>query len=101
MQPAARGGVVRGMADVIDNQAEQRFELAVEGGTAIAAYRREGDRIIFTHTEVPPELEGQGIGSRLVAGALAQVRRAGLTVVPACAFVAAYLRRHPDAAETA
>ena len=47
-----------------------------------------GDRIICPHTGVPPELGGQGIGSRLVAGALAQVRQAGLTVVPACAFVA-------------
>ncbi|MBI0475897.1 N-acetyltransferase [Sphingomonas sp. MA1305] len=89
------------MTDVIDNTAAGRFELTVDGGTAIAAYQREGDRIVFTHTEVPPELEGQGIGSRLVAGALARVRRQGLKVVPACAFVAAYLRRHPDAADLA
>ncbi|AXJ95154.1 MULTISPECIES: GNAT family N-acetyltransferase [unclassified Sphingomonas] len=87
------------MTDVIDNRAAHRFELAVPGGTAIAAYTRRGDTIVFTHTEVPAALEGRGIGSRLIAGALAQVRAAGLKVVPACAFVAAYLRRHPDAAD--
>ena len=89
------------MTDVIDNTAAQRFELHVDGGTAIAAYAREGDRIVFTHTEVPQALEGQGVASRLIAGALAQVREAGLKVVPACAFVAAYPRRHPDAADLA
>ncbi|MCP3734115.1 N-acetyltransferase [Sphingomonas sp. RP10(2022)] len=89
------------MNDVIDNRAAARFELTEQGDTAIAAYTREGDTIVFTHTEVPPALEGHGVGSRLIAGALAQVRAAGLKVVPVCAFVAAYLRRHPDAADLA
>ena len=62
---------------------------------------REGDAIVFTHTQVPPALEGQGVGSRLIAGALAQVREAGLKVVPACSFVAAYVQRHPEAADLA
>ena len=89
------------MSQVIDNRAAGRFELTEDGETAIAAYTREGGSIVFTHTEVPPALEGHGVGSRLVAGALAQVRAAGLTVVPACSFVAAYVRRHPDAADLA
>ena len=37
-----------------------------------------------------------GIGSALIKGALADVRDQGLHLVPACAFVAAYLDRHPD-----
>ena len=28
----------------------------------LAAYRREGDRVVFTHTEVEPEAEGTGVG---------------------------------------
>lgn len=87
------------MTDVHDNRAEQRFELAVSGEIAIAAYRREPGRIVFTHTVVPAELEGQGIGTRLIEAALASAREEGLSVVPQCAFVAAYLRKHPDAAE--
>ena len=86
------------MAEVTDNRAESRFELETEGGTAIAAYRRsEGGRIVFTHTEVPAELEGQGIGSALIRGALDQVRAEGLKVVPACSFVRAWIERHPEA----
>lgn len=87
--------------DVTDNRAESRFELQTEAGPAIAAYERHGDVITFTHTAVPEQAEGQGVGSRLVKGALAQVRSEGLRVVPACSFVAAYLQRHPDAAELA
>lgn len=89
------------MTPIHDNRAASRFELAVDGATAIAAYRREEGRIVFTHTVVPPELEGRGIGTRLIEGALAQVRDEGLAVEPRCAFVAAYLRKHPDAATLA
>ncbi|WCT72330.1 GNAT family N-acetyltransferase [Sphingomonas naphthae] len=85
------------MTDTVRNNATaQRYELAVPGGLAIAAYSPEGDVLAFTHTEVPEALEGQGIASRLVKGALADVRARGLKIRPACAFVAAYVERHPE-----
>lgn len=79
-----------------DNRAEQEFEGLVDGGRAVAAYQLEGDRIVFTHTLVPPELEGRGIGSRLVRFALDSARDRGLRVVPQCAFVRAWIERHPE-----
>lgn len=82
--------------DVVDNPAKSRFEMAVPGGTAIATYRRAGDVLIVPHTEVPPELEGHGYGSALVKGVLDFARAQGLKVRPACPFVAAYFRRHPE-----
>ena len=87
--------------DVTDNRGESRFELPTDAGPAIAAYELDGETITFTHTVVPTEVEGQGVGSRLIAGALADVHGRGLKVVPACAFVRAYLQRHPEAAELA
>ena len=87
--------------DVTDNRAEHRFEFPTDAGPAVAAYEIDGDIITFTHTVVPPDAEGQGVGSRLIAGALADVRARGLKVVPQCPFVAAYLQHHPDAAEVA
>ena len=83
--------------DVTNNRAESRFELATDAGPAIAAYQRDGDVVTFTHTAVPPEAEGHGVGSRLIAGALAQVRDEGLKIVPACPFVKAYVERHREA----
>lgn len=82
--------------DVTDNQAESRFELATGAEPAFAAYERSGGVITFTHTMVPEEEEGQGVGSRLIAGALEQVRAEGLKVVPQCQFVRAYIERHPE-----
>lgn len=81
---------------VHDNRAEQEFELDTPEGRAIAAYQREGDRIVFTHTEVPRALEGQGIGSRLVRAALDSARDQGLRVVPQCPFVRAFIERHSE-----
>ncbi len=83
-------------SQVRDNQAEQRYELDVPGGVAIAAYERRGEAIAFTHTEVPAGAEGQGGASRLIRGALADVRARDLKVVPLCSFVAAYIDRHPE-----
>ena len=81
---------------VRDNAGAARYEMAADGALAFAAYRLDGGTIAFTHTEVPASLEGQGIGSRLVAEALDDARRRGLRVVPACSFVAAYVARHSE-----
>jgi uncharacterized protein len=78
------------------NAAEHRYELATEHGMALAVYREQGDRRIFTHTEVPPEDEGRGIASRLVREALDDTRRHGFKIVPACSFVVAFVERHPE-----
>ncbi len=78
------------------NAAQQRYELPVEHGLAIAVYRQQGNARIFTHTEVPPQDEGKGVGARIVKAALEDTRKQGFRIVPACSFVAAYVRRHPE-----
>ena len=83
------------LGTITDNVAKERFELAVGREVAIAAYEREGDVMVFTHTEVPQDLEGQGVGTRLIAGALADVRARHLKIAPACSFVRAYVAAHP------
>ncbi len=85
------------MASLVrDNRAEQEFTLEVDGEVAVAAYQREGGTIVFTHTVVPPRIEGRGVGSRLIRGALDAARDAGLKVVPQCPFVRTYIDRHPE-----
>jgi len=85
--------------DVSDNPAHHRFELEVEGHIAATHYKIEGGVITFVHTEVPPELGGKGVGSRLIKGALDQVRANGLKVIPECPFVKAYIEKHPEYAD--
>src|SRR5215468_2443242 len=84
------------MADIVNNRAQHRFELVVDGHLAAAYYKLDGNVITFEHTEVPPELGGRGIGSRLVKGALDQVRGGGLKVIADCPFVKGWIGKHPD-----
>ena len=82
-------------APVRHNAEAARFEVETPDGTAFAAYQRAKGLIVFTHTEVPEALEGEGIGSRLAAAALDWARGEGVPVMPLCPFMAAYIRRHP------
>jgi predicted GNAT family acetyltransferase len=84
------------MKTVRDNRAEQEFEYDVDGYRAIAAYQREGETIVFTHTVVPPAIEGRGVASKLIRAALDSARDQGLKVIPQCQFVAAYIGKHPE-----
>jgi len=80
-----------------DNPEEQRFQADLgDGSLAIAEYRLKDGKIIFTHTEVPPNHEGRGIGSALIRYALNAARERGLKVVPRCPFFAAYIEKHPE-----
>ncbi len=72
------------------------FEIVMPEGTAECRYRRQGDVLVLVHTEVPRALEGRGIAGRVVQAALDWARAEGLRVRPACSYVAAYMRRHPE-----
>lgn len=73
-----------------------RFELALEGGTAIATYRGEGERLVLDHTEVPEPLRGRGIGTRLAKGVFELARASGRRLVPLCPFMKDFADRHPE-----
>ncbi len=82
--------------DIKNNKESSRYEVDVNGKDAFAVYQIDGKRIIFTHTEVPPELEGRGIAGNIVQIALDDSRAQGLQVVPVCPFVSAYIKRHQE-----
>ena len=72
-----------------------RYEMFV--GDALAGYveyhLRPG-RIVFIHTIIDPDFEGQGLGTRLARYVLDDAVARGERIVPRCPFIAAYLRRH-------
>lgn len=84
---------------VHDNEAKRQFELEVEGHVAFAAYELNGRTITFTHTVVPKELGGKGVGSTLARGALDQVRARGLKVIAQCPFIAAFIKKNEEYAD--
>jgi uncharacterized protein len=89
-------------AQVIENAAMHRFELPIEGGNgAIAAayYREENGVLVLTHTEVPSEFGGRGIGSRLARGVFSILRATGRKAVLRCPFMGGWYARHPEYAD--
>ena len=85
--------------DVYQNTDGNRFELDINGAVAAAYYELAPGVITFTHTEVPAELNGRGIGSKLIKGALDTARAQGLKVVAKCQFVGAYIAKHAEYAD--
>jgi predicted GNAT family acetyltransferase len=83
-------------SEVKDNSQEKRFEIDVDGNLAVAEYQLEPDCIRFTHTVVPPELSGRGIGSRLAQACLKSAKDRELKVIPQCSFIAGYMKKHPE-----
>jgi predicted GNAT family acetyltransferase len=83
---------------VEDNKQEQRFELALgEGKIAFIQYAQAGEGVYaLTHTEVPEEFEGKGVGSGLVKGTFEIMRKEKLKMIPTCPFISGYLQRHPE-----
>ena len=85
---------------VEDNPAKHRYEArAGERLLGFVLYRAQPGRITLIHTEVELELEHRGVASQLVAATLDDIRARGLSVVPICPFVRAFIQRHPDYAE--
>ena len=82
--------------EVVNDKESSRFTLSRDGHMARLEYQRFPDKVVFTHTEVPRELEGSGVGGSLARTGLEWAREQGLRVVPVCPFVAAYIRRHPE-----
>jgi hypothetical protein len=81
---------------VTHNEDTSRFEAELDGALSVCVYRLQGDTAVFVHTEVPPALQGRGVAAALVGAALQWARARGLRVRPACSYVGAYMRRHPD-----
>jgi predicted GNAT family acetyltransferase len=79
-----------------DNEERNRFELDVDGTIAFVTYRKSPGAITLVHTEVPPELGGRGIGSKLGLATLDAVRAQGRKLSVECDFIRNFMTKHPD-----
>lgn len=85
-------------SEVRHDTAGSRFVSGPAGHEAELLYRLRNGRLVLVHTEVPMELEGHGIGGKLVRAAVDYAAGHGLVVVPSCPFARSWLDRHPDVA---
>lgn len=82
--------------EVVHRPDLDRFEVSLNGHTAVLEYKLVNKTMIFTHTGVPEAFEGRGIGSDLVKTGLDYVRENGLVAAPVCPFVRSYIRENPE-----
>ncbi|MBC9734967.1 GNAT family N-acetyltransferase [Nocardioides marmotae] len=62
-----------------------------------AEYILTDELIVFTHTDVDPRFEGEGVGSALARFALDETRAAGQRkVMPLCPFIKGWIGRHRE-----
>lgn len=81
------------------NTEANRFEIHHGSDVARLEYRLSDSTIVFTHTGVPRAMSGHGIAARLARHGLNYARANGLSVVPLCPYVAAYIRQHQEYAD--
>ncbi|MDB4949536.1 MAG: acetyltransferase [Gemmatimonadetes bacterium] len=79
---------------VVLNEPEERWQIERDGQVAFLAYMRHDDLLYLVHTEVPPEMKGGSLASRMVRTAMDFARDHALTVIPFCPFARSYLERH-------
>ena len=79
-----------------DNEDRNRFDLNVEDTIALVTYRKSPGAITLVHTEVPPELGGRGIGSKLGRATLDAVRAQGRKLSVECDFIRSFMTKYPE-----
>lgn len=94
--PTIKPPMTTAPVNVEHNEAASRFEACVEGHLCVADYSLRDGTAVFTHTGVPPALQGRGIAAAMVRAALDWCAAQGHKVVPACSYVHAYMQRHPE-----
>lgn len=79
------------------NQEDHRFELRVDDYLAKIDFKENSKGWIYmTHTEVPEELGGKGVGHKLVRESLAWLEKNNHKVVPLCPFVKSFIIQNLD-----
>jgi predicted GNAT family acetyltransferase len=82
---------------ITDAPEVHHYELTVDGERAgFINYRDHGERRVILHTEVDDAYTGQGLGTKLITGALDDIRAKGLRAVTLCPMAAAYVTKHRD-----
>lgn len=79
-----------------DQAGEYRAHIAGSAHIGRLTWVRRGDARVAEHTLVPPEIGGRGVAARLVEALVSDARAQGFTIVPACSYVEAAFRRHPE-----
>lgn len=85
---------------VLNNLDKSRYEVWSNDELAgFADYEIRPDTpqtIAFVHTETDPAFAGQGLAGQLATFALSDAQGRGLSVLPFCAYINGFIKKHPE-----
>ncbi len=81
---------------LLHKASKQSFGINIDDQLSILEYAFKNHRLFLTHTEVPPALESQGLGTELAPAALEYGRQNDSTAIAICPFVHDYVAGHPE-----
>ena len=74
---------------------ENRYVVKLEQGhEAFLRYRKVGNVLYLDHAEIPQALRGQAYGGVLMEAVLEKIQAESFKVIPVCAYVKIYFKRH-------
>ena len=82
--------------EVTHNEAQNTFELSIDGHLSKLDYMRDGNNFIIAHVGVYPEFRGQGVAGKIMEASLEYARQNSLRVIPMCSYAAHYIRKNPQ-----
>ncbi|HEV7347582.1 GNAT family N-acetyltransferase [Telluribacter sp.] len=80
--------------EIVHEPDNNQFVIHTDFGEAVQMYEWEDGAMAIMHTEVPVELEGQGLGTALAKYTLEYIEEQGLKIKPYCLFMEEYIEAH-------
>lgn len=81
---------------LLDHEHNGHFQLLMDDHPAAELSVNIKDNVITAiHTSVSSELEGQGLGKKLLLQVVEYARKNNLKILPFCPFVHGQFRKHP------
>lgn len=85
--------LIPGRLPIIHDRENNRFTLDINGELAKVEYQLRNDKMYLTHSEVPYNVRGKGIGKVLVEKTFEKLTQENLKAVAVCSYVKAVAKR--------
>ena len=91
------------ISDITHDKDNSQLYLELEGERALIDYKIRKDRLYLTHSEVPVEFRGKGIGKILIEKGLTKLLEDGYdkeyNIIAKCPFIKYYVAKNPKWSE--
>jgi predicted GNAT family acetyltransferase len=75
------------LSDIINDKDYLRLSMYIEDNEAYVDYHFNGDTMYLTHSEVPYQMRGQGIGQKLVEKTFEYIAANNINAVAVCSYI--------------